>query len=102
MTSPVASKPFNYGGANFVTNNYSAILDNNSVNIDFHIFQDFLRNSEIGFALTEPTIISGDQVLSIWKAGVYDDGGANGTPSLVFEFDRKKKVVTPQTVRDAL
>ncbi|XP_074337256.1 uncharacterized protein LOC141674446 [Apium graveolens] len=31
-----------------------------------------------------------------------DDGGINGNPSLVFEFDRKKRVVTPQTVMDAL
>ncbi|KAL8156635.1 hypothetical protein AgCh_001641 [Apium graveolens] len=102
MTSPVAYKPFDNDGAKFVTNNYSAILNNNSVNVDFRIFQDFLRSSEIGFALTAPPTISGDQVLAIWRTEVYDDEGANGSPNLVFEFDNKTRIVTPQSVRDAL
>ncbi|KAL8125258.1 hypothetical protein AgCh_012805 [Apium graveolens] len=33
---------------------------------------------------------------------VFDDGGANGSPSLVFEFDNTTRIVTPQAVRDAL
>ncbi|KAL8120338.1 hypothetical protein AgCh_017494 [Apium graveolens] len=56
----------------------------------------------VGYALTAPTTISGDHVLTLWRTGVYDDGGAFGTPSIVFEFDNKIRVVTPQTVRDAL
>ena len=102
MTSLVASKSFDYGGTKFVTNNYSAILTNNGMIVDFHIFQDFLRSGEIGFALTAPPTISGDQVLAIWRTGVFDDGGANGSPSLVFEFDNTTRIVTPQTVRYAL
>lgn len=34
---------FTIDGAEFVTNNYVAILDNDGVNSDFHLIQDLLR-----------------------------------------------------------
>ncbi|KAL8124233.1 hypothetical protein AgCh_012028 [Apium graveolens] len=48
------------------------------------------------------TIIYGDQVLAIWRTGIFDDGGANGSPSLIFEFDYTTRMITPQSVRDTL
>ncbi|XP_074378399.1 uncharacterized protein LOC141719937 [Apium graveolens] len=47
---------------------------------DYYLIgMDFLRSGEIGFALTAPPTISGDQVLAIGGNGVFDDGGANGS-----------------------
>ena len=62
----MATKAFVFDGAKFVTNNYAAILDNNRVESDFHLIQDFLRLSEVGFALTNPIVILGRQVLKFW------------------------------------
>lgn len=46
------TKAFVFDGAEFVTNNYAAILENDGIDADFHLIQDFLRSSEVGFALT--------------------------------------------------
>lgn len=45
---------------------------------------DLLRVSEVGFALTNPPVISSAQVLKFWRTAKFDDGGNNGTPSIVF------------------
>ncbi|XP_074332607.1 glycolipid transfer protein 2-like isoform X2 [Apium graveolens] len=65
-------------------------------------YKDFLTSSDIGFALTEPTSISGVQVLEFWRSGVYDNGGAHGSPSLIFSSGENEYVVTLSTVRQAL
>ncbi|KAL8116656.1 hypothetical protein AgCh_022995 [Apium graveolens] len=59
-------------------------------------------NSEIGYALTQPQTISSQQVLTFWRTRIFDDGGATGTPSIVFEVNDVEHVVTPGAVRKAL
>lgn len=59
----MASKAFTFDGEEFVTNNYVAILENTGVDADFHKSQDLLRMSEVGFRLTNPSVIYGAQVL---------------------------------------
>ncbi|XP_074323742.1 uncharacterized protein LOC141660654 [Apium graveolens] len=46
MTLPAASKSFDYDGAKFVTNNYSAILTNDNMKVDFH--SDWTKEKKIG------------------------------------------------------
>ena len=89
-------------GAKFVPNNSAAILNKAEAPSDLHFMQDFLANSEIGYALTQPQTISSQQVLTFWRTGIFDDGGATGTPSIVFEVNDVEHVVTPGSVRKAL
>ncbi|KAK1402493.1 hypothetical protein POM88_002098 [Heracleum sosnowskyi] len=89
-------------GLEFVPNNYAAPLSTENAPEAFHLFQNFLTQSDIRQALVEPTKLSGLQIKAFWETGVYDDGGEAGTPSIIFEFDEQEYVVTPTTVRDAL
>ena len=61
-----------------------------------------LNCSEIGYALTQPSVFSNQQVLTLWRTGNFDNGGQNGTPSIVFEVGDSTYVVTPGTIRKAL
>ena len=98
----MAPKDIIYNGYKFVPNNYAAILDKDEAPSAFNFIQDFLRNSEIGFALTQPSSISSDQVVKFWSTCYYDDGGQQGTPSIVFTVEDVEYLVTPTTVRRAL
>lgn len=98
----MATKAFVFNGAEFVTNNYAAILNKNGVDSHFHIIQDFLLSSEVGFTLINPPVISRRQVLEFWRTANFDDGGDNGIPSIVFSHGDEDMVVTPTTVRAAL
>ena len=98
----MAPKNLVYNGTKFVPNNFAAVLTKSEVPSELHFIQDFLANSEIGFALTQPEQISPDQVLTFWRTGLYDDGGRHGTPSIVFTANEVEYVVTPVTVRKAL
>ena len=98
----MAPKDIIYNGAKFVSNNYAAVLNKDGVPSELHFVQDFLRNSEIGYALTQPSTICGDQVRTFSRTGQYDDGGRNGTPSIVFTVKEVEYVLTPVTVRKAL
>ncbi|KAL8114449.1 hypothetical protein AgCh_021344 [Apium graveolens] len=58
---------------------------------------------EVGFALSNPITVSGNNVLALWRKGVFNDGGSNeGTPSITFEYNGETKVITSQTIMDAL
>ncbi|KAK1390677.1 hypothetical protein POM88_018855 [Heracleum sosnowskyi] len=89
-------------GLDFVPNNYAAPLSTENVPEAFHLFQNFLVQSDIGQALVEPIRLSGTQIKAFWETGIYDDGGESGNPSIIFEFADQEYVVTPTTVRDAL
>ena len=80
----MAPKDLIFNGEKFVPNNYTAILTKSEAPSELHFIQDFLTHSEIGFALTQPSYLSGTQVLTFWCTGLYDDGGKDGTPSIVF------------------
>ncbi|KAK1393573.1 hypothetical protein POM88_012629 [Heracleum sosnowskyi] len=89
-------------GLEFVPNNYATPLSTENVPEAFHLFQNFLAQSDIGHALVAPAKLSGSQIKAFWETGVYDDGGESGTPSIIFEFVEEEYIVTPTTVRDAL
>lgn len=68
MDAPTpVSKIFLYQGVEFVTNNYEAILTHDGVPNEFHLLQDFLNASLIGYALIRPSTIFAKSVLQIWK-----------------------------------
>ncbi|KAL8102783.1 hypothetical protein AgCh_027344 [Apium graveolens] len=69
---------------------------------ELHFVHDLLAHSEIGYALTQPAVFSSQQVLMFWRTGHFDNGGATGTPNIVFEVDDFEHVVTPKIVRKAL
>ncbi|KAK1364675.1 hypothetical protein POM88_040236 [Heracleum sosnowskyi] len=98
----MATTAFVSSGLEFVPNNYAAPLNTVNAPEAFHIIQDFLAQSAIGRALVEPEKLYGSQIKAFWETGVYDDGGDSGTPSIVFEFQETKFVITPGTVREAM
>ena len=98
----MAPKDIIFDGATFVPNNFFAILSKSEAPSELHFIQDFLASSDIGYALTEPEAVSGTQVLEFWRSGVYDDGGAQGSPSIIFSSGEDEYVVTLSTVRQAL
>ncbi|KAK1378023.1 hypothetical protein POM88_024767 [Heracleum sosnowskyi] len=89
-------------GILFVTNNYSAILDKTKAPSEFHLIQDFLASSSIGFALTEPKAISAQAVMQIWSTATYTSGTSNTQPSLTFSYRNDLYEVTPTIVQRAL
>ena len=98
----MAPKGLIYDGAKFVPNNYMAILNKDEDPSKLHFIQDFLSRSEIGYALTQPQLLSGKQILEFWRSGVYDDGGENGSPSIIFTTGEDEHLVTLSTIRQAL
>ena len=98
----MAPKDLIIDGAKFVPNNYAAILNHDEAPSDLHFGQDLLAHSEIGYALTQPQVISSQQVLTFWRTGHFDNGGATGTPSIIFEVNDVEHVVTPGAVHKAL
>ena len=98
----MGSKSFRFAGLVFAPNNYAAILSTDIAPADYHLFQDFLANSEISTALTAPERLSGTLIAEFWQTAVYDHGGEHGTSSIVFEVNDVSYVVTLTTVRQAL
>ena len=76
MDSPApVSQTYIHGDLKFVSNNFIAILDKNEVPEAFHMIQDFLASSPIGYALTSPGHISSKNVRFVWQnSSVGDDG----------------------------
>ncbi|KAL8116094.1 hypothetical protein AgCh_022547 [Apium graveolens] len=79
----MAPKEIIFNGAKFIPNNYSSILSKAEAPSKLHFIQDFLANSDIG-------------------SGVYDNGGAQGTPSIIFTIGEDEHAVTLATIRQAL
>ncbi|KAK1384161.1 hypothetical protein POM88_021896 [Heracleum sosnowskyi] len=96
------NKNLTHNGVLFVTNNYSAILDKSKAPSEFHLIQDFLASSSIGFALTEPKAISAKAVMQIWSTATYTPGTSNAQPGLTFSYRNDLYEVTPTTVQRAL
>ena len=94
----MAPKDVIFDGAKFVPNNFSAILIKSEAPSELHFIQDLLASSDIGYALTQPDAVSGTQVLELWRSGVYDDGGAQGSPSIIFSSGEDEHVVKLATV----
>ena len=98
----MATTTFTHAGVDFVPNNYAAILDTSEAPRDYHPFQRFLAQSALATALTAPARLSGSQIINFWRTGHYDNGGTNGSPSIIFSYEGEEYAVTPATVRQAL
>ncbi|KAL1804880.1 hypothetical protein ACET3Z_027948 [Daucus carota] len=98
----MATTTFTHAGVDFVPNNYTAILDTTEAPRDFHPFQRFLAQSALATALTAPARLSRSQIINFWRTGHYDNGGTNGSPSIIFSYEGEEYAVTPGTVRQAL
>ena len=61
-------------GYEFVSNNFAAILDNQSAPEQYHRVQDFLRANSIGNALIQPESISTKAVIQIWSTATIREG----------------------------
>ena len=83
-------------GYEFVTNNFAAILDNQSAPEQYHRVQDFLRASSIGYALIQPKSISTKAVIQIWSTTEIEEG------IIKFTHAEKEFLITPDVVREAL
>ncbi|KAL8091585.1 hypothetical protein AgCh_034001 [Apium graveolens] len=59
-------------------------------------------SSSVGYALTQLSVFSSQQVLTFWRTGHFDNGGTHCTPSIVFEVGDSSYIVTPGTICKAL
>lgn len=98
----MTSKSLKFDGVEFVTNNYTAIHRKDYVSKDFHLIQDYLSISPIGFDLTNPSTVSARVVLHIWRTVEYFDGDANRAPNISFMHDGKTLYITPKMVVETL
>ena len=83
-------------GYEFVTNNFTEILDNASAPKQFHKMQDFLKASPIGYALVQPESISTKAVIQIWSTAEIGEG------FIKFSYAEDEYSITPDVVREAL
>ena len=83
-------------GYEFVTNNFAAILDKPSAPEAFHMVQDFLKSSSIGYALVQPESVSSKAVIAIWSTAEVQE------EAIKFTYADKEYVITPEVVRQAL
>ena len=83
-------------GYEFVTNNFAAILDKPSAPEAFHVVQDFLKSSPIGYALVQPESVSPIAVIAIWSTAEVEE------EAIKFTYADKEYVITPEVVRQAL
>ncbi|KAK1365753.1 hypothetical protein POM88_041314 [Heracleum sosnowskyi] len=89
-------------GIPFVINNFSAILNKTKAPSEFHLIQDFLASSPIGYALTEPKAISAQAVTQIWSSATYTPGTSNTQHRLTFSYRNDLYEVTPAVVQRSL
>ena len=83
-------------GYEFVTNNFAAILDKPSAPEAFHLVQDFLKSSSIGYALVQPESVSSKAVIAIWSTAEVQE------EAIKFKYADKEHLITPEVVRKAL
>ena len=83
-------------GYEFVTNNFASILDKPSAPEAFHLVQNFLKSSSIGYALVQPESISITVVIAIWSTAEVEE------EAIKFKYADQEYVITPEVVRQAL
>lgn len=96
--APKDFKHKKYLDIKFASNNYSALLIKTPKTLDFHVIQDHLAHFEIGFAMTEPLVISVSKVNHIWIIVNSDD---EEEPIITFHMDGIH-TFTPVVVRVVL
>ena len=96
------NKSFSHDEVEFVTKNFTMILDNDSTPSEFHLIHDFLAPSPIGYALTNPSSISAKSVLQIWRNASYTASGENTPPRINFMHGGNSYTITSAVVRAAL
>ena len=86
---------------NFAPNNFCALLDNSLLPKDFHLVHDFLANSLIGFALTEPKRVTFCSVMQVWNTASFGFDEDNNI-LLSFTFNEAKHTINAEILFDIL
>ena len=89
-------------GVTFAPNNFKAILEHETFSSEFHIIQDFLANSPISYALTQPAQVSFKSVMQVWNTAVFGQLATSGKPHMTFEYNGTTHRVTTEIVEEAL
>ena len=98
MGSPApVTQTFIHRDMTFVSNNFLAPLSKMSSSEGFHIVQDFLASSPLGFALTHPTQVSAKAIQQIWNYSSIADNG-----DILFTYAANTFVITRNVIVKAL
>ena len=84
-----------------MTTNYAHILTKTDDSYGFHVIQDFPSSSEVGYALQEPSTISGRSVIQIWTTELRETP-EDETDVLQFTHEDIVFDITPEVVRETL
>lgn len=93
---------FRFEGSLYLTTNHTLIIHHVGIPDDFHVMQDFLTQSCIGYCLKEPITISAKAVRQIWATVSFNNSGENAQPKIDFKYDGVVYHITPTIVRQAL
>ena len=98
MDSPApVTQTFIHRDMKFVSNNFMAPLSKTPSSDGFHIFQDFLASSPLGFALTHPTRVSAKAIQQIWNHSSIAENGY-----ILFTYATNTFVITRDVIVKAL
>ena len=98
MDSPApVTQTFIHRDMKFVSNNFMAPLSKTPSSDGFHIVQDFLASSPLGFALTHPTRVSAKAIQQIWNHSSIADNG-----DIFFTYAANTFVITKDVIVKAL
>ena len=98
MDSPaLVSQTFIHRDLKFVPNNFIASLLKTPSSDGFHVVQDFLVSSPLGFALTHPTRVSAKAIQQIWNNYLIADNG-----DILFTYAANTFVITRDVIVKAL
>ena len=81
----------------FVSNNFMAPLSKMPSSDGFHVVQDFLASSPLGYALTHPTRVSAKAIQQIWNNSSIADNG-----DILFTHASNTFVITRDVIIKAL
>lgn len=96
--SPLINKKTIIHGHTFATNNYVALLSHEKMSSEFHVIQDFLALSDIGFVLSNPVKVSYKAAMHVWDTTKYDTKSG----AFTFKYNGELFKITPDVVVNAL
>ena len=98
MSSPApVTQTFIHRNMKFVSNNFKAPLSKTPSSDGFHVVQDFLASSPLGYALTHPTRVSSKANQQIWNTSSIADNG-----DIFFTHASNTFVITRDVIVQAL
>ena len=98
MGSPApVTQTFVHRDMKFVSNNFMAPLSKTPSSDGFHVVQDFLASSPLGYALTHPTRVFAKAIQQIWNHSSIADNG-----DIFFTHASNTFVITRDVIVQAL